>query len=155
MNTNPTPKKSQRPPSDWQQTFLDALADSGHVSDSALIAGVDRSTAYKYYRTDPDFAALWEQAIKASNVVLEDEARRRAVTGVDEPVFQQARQVGSVRKYSDTLLIFLMKGNMPEKYRENISLDARHDVNLNGRVETYVYRIPENGMQAEGDSDGS
>jgi hypothetical protein len=33
-------------------------------------------------------------------------------------VFYQGEKVGTVQKYSDTLLIFLMKGVRPEKYRE-------------------------------------
>lgn len=36
--------------------------------------------------------------------------------------------VDTVRKYSDTLTIFLLKGAMPEKYRE------RQDLNLSGKI---------------------
>ena len=60
---------------------------------------------------------------------LEDEATRRAAEGVDEPVFHQGAQVGTIRKYSDTLAIFLLKGAMPEKYRDNAKLE------LSGRVD--------------------
>ena len=49
---------------------------------------------------------------------LEDEATRRAVEGVEGPVFFQGRQCGVVRKYSDTLLIFRLKAMRPEKYSE-------------------------------------
>jgi hypothetical protein len=48
---------------------------------------------------------------------LEDEAVRRAYEGVERPVFQGGKQVGVVREYSDTLLIFLLKALRPEKYR--------------------------------------
>lgn len=48
---------------------------------------------------------------------------RRAREGVDEPVFYQGDECGSVRKYSDTLAIFLLKGAMPEKYRENTRME--------------------------------
>ena len=51
----------------------------------------------------------------------EDEAVRRAHDGVDEPVFYQGKACGVVRKYSDTLLIFLLKGRRPEKYRDRPS----------------------------------
>jgi len=50
------------------------------------------------------------------------------VERVEEPVFWQWHEVGRIHKYSDTLLIFTMKGAMPERLRENLSLD------LNGRV---------------------
>ena len=45
--------------------------------------------------------------------------RRRAVEGVEEPVgWYKGEAGGVVRKYSDTLLIFLLKGRKPEMYRE-------------------------------------
>ena len=50
---------------------------------------------------------------------LEAEARRRAIEGVEEPVFHKGEQVGTLRKYSDVLLIFLLKGARPERYRDN------------------------------------
>ena len=54
---------------------------------------------------------------------LEAEARRRAVEGVRKPVYYRGEIVGTVKEYSDTLLIFLMKGAMPEKYRENVKIE--------------------------------
>ena len=50
---------------------------------------------------------------------MELEARRRAVKGTDKPVFQRGEQVGTIREYSDTLLMFLLKANKPEKFRDN------------------------------------
>jgi hypothetical protein len=49
---------------------------------------------------------------------LEQEARRRAHDGVRKPVYQGGKRVGYIQEYSDTLLIFLLKGLRPEKYRE-------------------------------------
>ena len=43
--------------------------------------------------------------------------------GVDEPVFYQGAQCGAVRKYSDTLLIFMLKARRPEKYRERANVE--------------------------------
>ena len=48
--------------------------------------------------------------------------RRRAIEGVDKPVFHNGKVVGSIREYSDTLLIFALKGSMPSKYRERIDI---------------------------------
>ena len=50
---------------------------------------------------------------------LEAEARRRAIEGVEEPVFHKGERVGTVRKHSDLLLIFLLKGARPQKFRDN------------------------------------
>ncbi len=44
--------------------------------------------------------------------------RRRAVEGVDEPRFHDGQICGHVRKYSDTLLIFMLKARRPDKYKE-------------------------------------
>ncbi len=47
---------------------------------------------------------------------LEEEAVRRALHGVSEPVFHQGRECGSKAKHSDALLIFLLKTLRPERY---------------------------------------
>ena len=51
--------------------------------------------------------------------LLEAEARRPAVSGVRKPVYYMGDICGTVRECSDTLLIFLMKGAMAEKYRDD------------------------------------
>jgi hypothetical protein len=70
---------------------------------------------------DPDYQAEFEEAHKEACDRLEQEARRRAVEGVDEPVFYKGEHCGVVRKYSDTLLIFLLNGAMPHKYKSRFS----------------------------------
>lgn len=102
-----------------QQVFLEALAALGHVGQAAKHAGVSVRTAYNHRTSDPEFAAAWESALQtAMETVLEPEAVRRAVQGVPEPIYYKGDQVGTVQKYSDTLLIFLLKGGKPEKYKE-------------------------------------
>lgn len=102
----------------WERAFLVALAKSGNVTKAAAAAKITRSTAYLLKREASDFAEAWDEAIEEAGDLLELEARRRAVSGVKEPVFYQGEECGYVRKYSDTLLIFLLKGAKPEKYRE-------------------------------------
>ena len=64
------------------------------------------------------FQAALPKAERLAGDLIEAELVRRAVEGVDEPVFQQGRLVGFVRKYSDRLLELAAKGTLPEKYRE-------------------------------------
>jgi len=109
-----TPKKAK---------FLKALCEFGNVTLAAKTAGLHRQNLYKLRSEDPDFAQAWAEAAEIGVAALEDEARRRAFEGWDEPVWHQGQQCGVVRKYSDTLLIFLLKGGMPEKYRENQRID--------------------------------
>ena len=113
----PHPKKA---------AFLAALAEVGNITQAAEIAGLDRKTHYIWMKNDPDYPALYEEAMEQAADRLEQEARRRAVEGVEEPVFYQGKQVGTIRKYSDTLLIFLLKGARPEKYAE------RYDQRISG-----------------------
>jgi hypothetical protein len=113
-----------------QAAFLAAFRETGNVSLSAAAAGIERTTHYKWL-DDDGYRARFDLAQDDAVDVLEAEARRRAVEGVDEPVgWYQGVAGGTVRKYSDTLLIFLMKGAAPHKYRE------RHDVEHSGSIGT-------------------
>lgn len=103
--------------------FLEELRTTGgNVSRACEAIKVNRQRVYEWRAADPAFAAKWDEAVEAGTEELEQEARRRAYMGVDEPVFYQGEECGAVRKYSDTLLIFLLKGRRPEKYRDNVTL---------------------------------
>jgi hypothetical protein len=112
-----TKREPQQRTIDRQAAFLSAFSQSGHVGNSAKKANIHRTQIYEW-RNDPAFEELFEHARKQAVSVLEDEAHRRAMVGVDEPVFYKGEVCGAVRKYSDTLLIVLLKANAPEKYRE-------------------------------------
>jgi hypothetical protein len=103
--------------------FCAALAETCNVGRACAAVGISRQTAYVWREGDADFAKAWEQALKAGLTALEDEAHRRAFEGTEEPVFHQGSECGSVRKYSDTLAIFLLKAHAPEKYRENTRME--------------------------------
>ena len=81
------------------------------------MAGIDRGTHYDWLRKDPEYRAQFEAAQVQAADRLEDEAVRRAYEGVERPVTVAGKRE-LVRKYSDTLLIFLLKGLRPAKYRE-------------------------------------
>lgn len=100
-----------------QEAFLAAYAQVGNVTAAAKIAGVNRSTHYEWLKCD-QYQARFSEAHEEAADALEAEARRRALSGVDRPIFQRGQQVGVVREYSDTLLIFLLKATRPEKFRE-------------------------------------
>jgi len=105
-------------------TFLKALAASGNVAFAAREAGASRSRAYQLKAEDPDFAAEWALALETATDELDAEARRRAVEGVEVPHFHQGKVTGTVRKYSDTLLMFLLRAHRPELYRERAGLTS-------------------------------
>lgn len=128
---NPTPKPKWKLP--WQAKFLKELARKGNVTVACDKAKIDRTWAYEVRNQDPEFAQAWDVALEEATERLEAEARRRAADGVLEPIYYQGKRVGSVRKYSDTLLIFLLKAHAPDKYRERSSIE--HEGDLTIRVE--------------------
>lgn len=101
-----------------KEKFLAAYAQTGNVSAAAKLAEVSRRSHYEWLARDKRYAEKFAEAVDEAADRLETEARRRAVSGVSEPVLYKGVQVATVKKYSDTLLIFLLKGARPEKYAE-------------------------------------
>lgn len=100
----------------WKKDFLAALRNTANVKLSCTAVGIERSTAYRARDKDPSFAAGWEEALSEAADALEAEARRRALAGVEQPVFYKGRRVGTVVRRSDVLLGFLLRGAKPERY---------------------------------------
>jgi hypothetical protein len=118
-----------------ERAYLLTLSWCGNVTLAAKAAGVDRSMIYKWRNGvagrpndhgDEAFRAAEKIAKEMAADRLEEEAWRRAVDGVDEPVgFYRGEPGAWVKRYSDTLLIFLLKGLRPEKYRERYEHSGR------------------------------
>ncbi len=112
MSSNSTQKK---------RLFLAELArNGGRVPAAADAAEIGRSTPHKWGERDSKFRDDMREAIDRATEVLEQEAIRRAFRGVKEPVYQGGQLVGYIRKYSDTVLIFLLKGRKPEVYKDRM-----------------------------------
>jgi hypothetical protein len=108
----------------WQEPFLASLREGHTVSHACKDAGITPSTAYQARGVDPDFFAEWDDALETGTDLLEEEAWRRAKEGTPEPVFYQGEIVGHVVKFSDNLLLELLRSRRPEKYRQR--QDNRH-----------------------------
>jgi hypothetical protein len=122
-----TPKRKK---ADWRPKFLKAFAETGTVIEAAKKAGVGRRTVYDERQRNETFALKWAEIEEWTTEEMEQEARRRAVLGVEEPVFYKGELVSHVSKYSDTLLIFLLKARKPEVYRENVRVEHGGSVNV-------------------------
>ena len=94
---------------DWQRKFIDNLRETGNISKACIVAKISRPTAYAERERNAVFAQEWEDALEHIADDLEDVARQRAVDG------------------SDVLLIFLLKGLKPDKYRENKRVEVAGD----------------------------
>lgn len=104
--------------------FLRELSQTANVREACEKAVVCRATAYAHRERDPKFKAAWDSALEDACDRMEREAYRRAVEGVDEPVFYQGEECGAIRRYSDSLLTTLLKANRPEKFRENATVKS-------------------------------
>jgi len=92
----------------WAVPFLRAYAKTGNISQALTLAGVSRRAVYKLRDVDDEFRQAIDDAQEDGADELESIARDRAKAG------------------SDVLLIFLLKGLRPWKYRDN-----HHVVNTN------------------------
>ena len=102
-----------------RKAFLIAYAQCGTLKGAAEAAGIGRTVHYNWLGQD-DYAEAFTVADRMAGKSLEDEAVKRAFDG------------------SDTLLIFLLKGAMPDKYkdRQHIQTDAKVIV-TKAQVENY------------------
>ncbi len=118
-----------------QKRFLEALADTGSVSTAAAVAGTSRTRVYELRRADPTFASAWQEAEDIAADRLEDEARRRALEGVPELLVSAGKLVRddqgqpiTVRRYSDNLLLALLRAHRPPRRERSVrfQLPALH-----------------------------
>lgn len=121
-------RNNGRIPAESWLLFLQKLSEHGHIQKALDLVGISRVQLWRRRRDDPDFRAMFHEAQEIASESLEDEAQRRAVQGVNKPVFWQGDIVGHQIEYSDGLLTFLLKGLKPEKYRDRVSTE---NVNLN------------------------
>uniref|UniRef100_A0A6M3IP17 Putative terminase n=1 Tax=viral metagenome TaxID=1070528 RepID=A0A6M3IP17_9ZZZZ len=109
------------------KAFLVAMEQTGNISAAAQASRVARRSHYMWMDRSQGYREAFAVAKEHAADLMEIEARKRAMEGVVEPVIRKDddgvwRAVGGIRRYSDTLLIFLLKAARPEKYRE------RHEV---------------------------
>jgi hypothetical protein len=146
-----------------QERFLRALADTGSVTAAVAVAGTSRTRVYELRKADPAFAAGWDEAEEVAADRLEDEARRRAVEGVQEPLVSSGKIVRddndqpiAIRRYSDMLLLALLKAHQPEKFRERPLLEHKITRNLKEMSTEDLTLIAQGvlvGPVADGDAD--
>lgn len=120
--------------------FLDVLRETCNVTLAAQACGISSGTAYRHRKEDIIFAERWDEALQEGIDLLEAKAHQRAFEGIDEPVFYQGMEVGSVRKYSDGLTMFLLKAHRPDKYRDRSQIDSNISGGMQLVVETGVPR---------------
>ena len=124
--------------------FLDAMADCGNISEACRRAIIDRKTHYNWLASDEDYRQRFADAKREARENLYKEARRRALKGVKEPIYQNGVLVGFRRRYSDGLLKFLLQGDHPKKFGDRKEVKHVGTVTHDHRITIY---IPDNQRQ--------
>lgn len=136
-----------------QRSFLDILALTGRPAEAARKVGVSssivaRKRSPKDELYDSKFAEEYEQSMALYRDVLAAEVQRRAVEGVEEPVFYQGRVATDkegrpvhIRKFSDAMLAMLIKKHDPS-FRDRQVVE-QHNVNVNAALEDLAQLSPE------------
>lgn len=148
-NEQPTPQKKGRGPGHSipdlerlrvQDAFIAAYVEKGTIKAACDHAGINRSTFYDWQEKDETFSFRFKQAETLYNETLRDEIHRRAIEGWEEPLASAGKLLGTVRKFSDTLLIFHAKMRMPE-YREKTQVEVTGKVDVTGAKELLLERL--------------
>jgi hypothetical protein len=114
-----------------KRAYLVALSMTPRFEMAAHIAGVSSMTGYKWRRDgDADFQEAYQLAREIAIERAESEAWRRAIDGTVEDVYGSLGSdpntgksvgtgiIGQKRNHSDNLMMFMLKGHRPDKYRE-------------------------------------
>lgn len=116
-----------------KRAFLAAYATLGVVTHAAKAAQVGRGAHYSWMNEEgergDEYRAEFKLAMQEANDSLEVEARRRAVAGVDKPIYYKGQLVTTLKLYSDNLLMFLMKAADPARFRDNYQQQDTPDEN--------------------------
>lgn len=110
-----------------REAFLGALRENGIVGHACRAVGISRSTVERYRKSAPEFDAAVRDAIEDGIDVIEVEATRRAVHGVEKPVFYKGDEVATVREYSDSLLALLLTRR---RYKETVKQEIEGNLEV-------------------------
>lgn len=107
-----------------RERYLVALREGRPKSEAARLAGRDPRSFARLAERDEGFGELVRVAYEEEGRdALVAVARNRFVDGWDEPVFHRGVQVGVVRKFDNTLGMFLIKQRDPT-FRERGHLEV-------------------------------
>lgn len=110
-----------------KRAFLAAYSKCANVTRSAKIAGISRELHYDWKAQDDEYAAAFETAGQLGGDFLEDQAVNQATRGTVEyvvykgEVVEYAGKPVKKRHRSEKLLMFLLSGVKPHKYKQRVA----------------------------------
>lgn len=110
-------KKYQLTPK--MKAFLGAVVvTAGNLTLAARAVPIAIWSHYRWLEESADYKAAFNTAKSLAADTLLSEAIRRAHQGTTKPVFYKGEVCGSIREYSDSLMLALLKAKFPEEFRE-------------------------------------
>lgn len=103
--------------------FIRVLRKTGKKSFAAQAVGRALASLQRLRVHDEDFDREWLDAEHDLANDIEEEAVRRAMSGVEEPVFHKGEVVGHINRRSDTLLIRMLEATQPDKFARRSKTD--------------------------------
>lgn len=108
-----------------RESFLSVLGRTGNPSSACKESGLTRRQINVMKQRDASFAIAYDEALDDAADLLEAEAWRRALEGIEQPVLKAGLPVLDpvthepmiVRRYSDPLLVLLLRGFKPGKFQ--------------------------------------
>jgi hypothetical protein len=133
-----------------QERFLEAIRCLGWIGSAAIAAGCSRWAHGYWMRHDPTYPERFTDAKEEFKDAIHVEIHRRAVVGVDVPVYYKGAVVGYFKKYSDRLLLALARAHLPEYGRNPPPKQEEYEPfeSPEQRAKKIVARIRQ--LQAEG-----
>ena len=107
---------------EFKEMFIGVLENIPNITAVCKLTGINPSNISRARHNDSDFDKAVLEARNQGYDMIEEEARRRAVEGVLEPVYYKGEQVGAVRKYSDRLILELLRAYKPKKFNPGVKL---------------------------------
>jgi len=124
--------------------FLEGLRQAASVTKACAVSGLPYSTAYAWRAADEAFAVDWDAAVEQGTDRIEDEAVRRAVDGVQRPIYQGGKLVGHETQFSDRLVELMLKARRPDKFKDRtaVEIDASGQASrMDARLEAAKKRL--------------
>jgi len=110
-----------------KEKFCKILEATGNITKAALSIDLARNSLYAAKARCEPFSKMWDNAFDAFIDRLEEEGFNRAFGAEEQKLFtEKGKEVLIKSKHSDTLLIFMLKGNR-EKYRDRHVLETDPD----------------------------
>ena len=129
-----------------QAFFLRQFARSGSLTDAAARTGIAPRTVQRWRSANPAFGQRYAAVLEARVEMLEDLAMRRAMGADRRPVFHAGKQVATVERHNDVMLMRVLARF--DRLRERRA--ARHHSRQEAydRAEEDIRLLDEAGRQA-------